>query len=556
MMHRALASVSSASMLYAAQLGAVACGYFLLGKWGLDYASLKPIVSLLWPPSGFALAMVMLMGIRVWPAIAAGAFWVNWASGIGVAPALAIAVGNSLEAIFAWYLLRRGGTFDIQLSRTKDVFLILLVAVLSPCIAALLGGVVYGINIVGAYDTTNAALIWWMGDMTSILVFTPAILVWTKPPARLSGWQWPELLALIMCAGWVSKKIFFDTHRVGDAAYPAALALLPFVVWVALRFGRHGATAFSVVVALLGIAGIRQGSSAFIPGSPLHIMLRWWEYTTLVAVAALILAALRSERARAWLALAQSHQNLEKQIEERTSLLQKANQDLQAEMTVRQQLERHLVEVGEQRRRRFGQDLHDGLGQYLTGITMMSHGLALALKERQPELAAQAERLCSVAGEAKTEGHRLASGFYPATLEKLGLVSAIQELAGTVQDRDGVRCAVHIKGEALPVLAATPAIHIFRIIQEALHNAVRHGKANDIQIEVQGAHEALYFMVRDNGCGFEPGAAHAKNSLGFHLMRQRAAVLGARLDVVSKMGEGSEIRLFLPLPNPVLGTSE
>lgn len=555
MTHRALADTSSANFMYAVQLAMVAAGYFLLGKWGLEYASLKPIVSLLWPPSGFALAMVLLLGVRVWPAIALGAYWVNWASGVGAVPALAIAAGNSSEAILAWYLLRRQHAFDVHLGRTNDVFALLLAAALAPCIAAVLGGVVYGINVAGVYDI-HAALIWWMGDMTGILVVTPIILVWTKTPPRLSGWQWLELFALILCAAWVSQKIFFDPSRIGDAAYPAALALLPFVVWVALRFGRHGATAFSVVVASLGIAGTRLGSGAFIPGTPIHIMLRWWEYTTLIAVAALILAALRTERARAWLALAQSHKDLEKQIAERTSLLQKANQDLQAEMAARQQLERHLVEVGEQRRRRFGQDLHDGLGQYLTGITMMSHGLALALREGQPELAAQAERLCNVAGEAKTEGHRLASGLYPATLEKLGLVSAIQELASAIQDRDGVRCALRVTGEVLPALRTAPALHIFRIVQEAMHNAVRHGKASDIQIDLNSGHKTVQLTVRDNGCGFEPGAAHAKNSLGFHLMRQRAAVLGARLEVVSKMGEGSEIRLFISLPNSAFAVLE
>ena len=551
MKRHATALVLRTRLVYVAQLSVVACGYFLLGKWGLEYASLKPVVSLLWPASGFALAVVLLVGVRMWPGIALGAFLVNLNSGIGIAPALIIVVGNSLEVIVAWHLLSRYFRFDPTLGHTSDVFALLLSAAIGPIVAAGLGSLVYGLNVPGTHYA-DAGLIWWMGDMTGILVFTPAILVWTKAPPSLPWRRWPELLALLGCVVWVSQQVFFNPRLLGDAAYPAALALLPFAVWAALRFGRHGATVFTASVALLGIAGTRHGSGLFIAGSPLHIMLRWWEYTTLVAAAALLLAALRTERVKAWLALAQSHQYLETEIEERTSLLQQANHKLQAEMATRQQLERHLVEVGEQRRRRFGQDLHDSLGQYLTGISMMSHGLALALKERLPELAAQAERLCHVASEAQTEGHRLACGLYPATLEKLGFFCAIQELARANRERDGVTCAVHTSGAAIPDLPTATAIHLYRIIQEALHNAVRHGQATHIQIELHGTQNELQITVRDNGRGFEPTAAHAKNSLGFHLMRQRTAVLGAQLDVASVIGKGSEIKLclFLPITTP------
>lgn len=547
MKHQAATLLSHANLVYILQLSGVLGGYFLLGKWGLEFASLKPIVSLLWPASGFALAVLLLAGIRMWPGIALGAFLVNLSIGIGTAPAAIIAAGNSLEAIIAWLLLHHYFKFDTALGRTADVFALLLAAVLGSIFAAGLGSLVYGLSIPDTHFV-DAGLIWWMGDMTGILVFTPVILIWMRAPTWPSWRYLMELLALLGCVVWISQQVFFDPRRLGDAAYPAALTLLPFAVWAALRFGRHGATAYTAGVGLFGIAGTWYGSGLFITGSPLQIMLRWWEYTTLVAVAALLLAALRTERIKAWLALAQSHHHLEKQIEERTALLQQSNCKLQAEIAARQQLERHLVEVGEQRRRRFGQDLHDGLGQYLTGISMMSHGLALALQERLPELAPQAQRLHLVAIEAQKEGHNLACGLYPATLEKLGLYCAIEELAKANHERDGIACSVQKAGTDLPDLSTATAIHLFRIVQEALHNAVRHGRATYIQIEILGTQKALQITVRDNGSGFEPATAHAKNSLGFHLMRQRAAVLGAQFKVASVIGQGSEISLCLPLP--------
>jgi two-component system CheB/CheR fusion protein len=218
-----------------------------------------------------------------------------------------------------------------------------------------------------------------------------------------------------------------------------------------------------------------------------------------------------------------------------------------AEMASRQRLERHLVQVGEKRRRRFGQDLHDGLGQYLTGLGMMSQGLVLALRQKLPELAAQAERLQRVAGEAQIESKRLASSLYPVTLEKLGLRAAIEELMRYCQERDGVQCRIDVQPPDLPDFPAAQAIHLYRIVQEALHNAVRHGNASQIDIELHTDATTLHLRVRDDGGGFDPTAASAADSLGFHLMRQRAAVLGAQLDVTSSPGHGSEISVQLPL---------
>ena len=540
------ALIFPAGAIYAIQLSGLALGYFLLGKWGLEYASLKPIVSLVWPASGLALAVILLKGAGVWPGIALGAFLVNLDSGIGPVPAAVIATGNTLEALLAWYVLKHLCGFDAALARTRDVLALLLAASLGAVMAAAFGSLAYSTTL--HRPAADALMAWWMGDMTGILLLTPLLLIWFGPLPRLPLQRWPELLLALGTALWVGKLVFFDPSRSGNAAYPAALVLLPIAAWMALRFGRHGATALTLGIAGFGLVGTHLGSGLFVANSAFDVILHWWEYTTLVAVAGLLFAALRSERVKAWQALDQSHQRLEKEVEARTAHLQQTQRRLLAEMASRQRLERHLVHVGEKRRRRFGQDLHDGLGQYLTGLGMMSQGLALALRQKLPELAAQAERLQRVAGEAQIESKRLASSLYPVTLEKLGLRCAIEELARYSHERDGVMCRVHVLSPGLPDLPATLAIHVYRIVQEALHNAVRHGNATSIDIELRMDATALYISVRDDGGGFDPAAACAADSLGLHLMRQRAGVLGAQLDVASTPGCGSEIKLRLPLP--------
>jgi signal transduction histidine kinase len=538
--------------IYAIQLAGLALAYFLLGKWGLEYASLKPIVSLIWPASGLALAVILLNGVGLWPGIALGAFLVNLSSGIGAASAALIASGNTLEALLAWYILKRLCGFDLTLARTRDVLALLLAASLGAVMAALFGSLAYTTALHRPGD--HALLAWWMGDMTGILLLTPLILIWYNPLPRLPPLRWPELLLALGTALWVGKLVFLDASRSGNAAYPAALVLLPVAAWIALRFGRHGATALTFGIAGMGILGTQLGSGLFLASTAFDVMLRGWQYTTLVAVAGLLFAALRNERVQAWQALDQSHQRLEKEVEARTAHLQQTQRQLLGEMASRQRLERHLVEVGEKRRRRFGQDLHDGLGQYLTGLGMMSQGLALALRQKLPELAAQAERLQRVAAEAQTESKRLASSLYPVTLEKLGLRAAIEELMRYCQERDGVQCQLDLLPPGLPDLPATHAIHLYRIVQEALHNAVRHGKARHIGIELHSDVTTLHIRVRDDGDGFDPAAATAADSLGFHLMRQRAAVLGAQLEITSTPGHGSEISVQLPLSSTTQAT--
>ena len=541
----ALAPVARAHVIYAMQLLGTTCGYFLLGVWGLQYASLKPVVSLFWPASGFALAAILLGGVRLWPGVALGAFLVNLHSGIGVAPAAVIAGGDSLEALVAWRLLRRHFKLDVDLGHTTDVFGLVLALGAGALVAAVVGSEMY--RLVHHGQSHRAWLIWWMGDTTGMLLLTPLILVWAQSLPRVPWSRWGELLVLVSGLLWVSWRAFFAT-RPGAAAYPAALALFPLVAWAALRFGRRGATAFALGAALLAMFGTIRGGGPFATSVSADLLLRWWEYTTTIAMASLLLATLRTERARAWLNLEQSHQQLEAEVEKHTAHLQQTYSRLQAEMAARRGLERHLVEAGEQRRRSFGQDLHDGLGQCLTGMAMMSHALTLALRERASELAPLAERLCSLAGDAQAEARRMASGLYPATLERQGLLPALQELAQLTCERSHATCVVCLSGPILPELPATRTIHLYRIVQESVHNAVRHGHAAHIRIELQGLADGLEIAVHDNGCGFDPAVAEGHSGTGFYLMRQRSAVLGADLQVQSSCSQGTVIRLHLPWP--------
>src|SRR5919198_2649926 len=161
-------------------IGILTVIYVIAGKLGLMLASLHASASPVWPPAGIALAALLLLGYRAWPAIFVGAFLVNVTTAGSVATSLAIASGNTLEALVGAWLVNRfaGGTHVFD--RPQDVFKFALAAVLSTLISPVFG--VTSLALAGFADWANYGVIWltwWLGDATGDLVFTPLVLLWS-----------------------------------------------------------------------------------------------------------------------------------------------------------------------------------------------------------------------------------------------------------------------------------------------------------------------------------------------------------------------------------------
>lgn len=168
-------------------IGLLAIAYFIAGKLGLMPASLHASASPVWPPAGIALAAVLLFGYRVWPAIFVGAFLVNLTTAGNVATSVEIAAGNTLEALVgAWLVNRFGGGKDFC-DRPQGVFKFAIAAAISTVISAALG--VTSLALAGFANWSSYSAIWvtwWLGDVTSDLVVTPLILLWSATAKR----QW------------------------------------------------------------------------------------------------------------------------------------------------------------------------------------------------------------------------------------------------------------------------------------------------------------------------------------------------------------------------------
>ncbi len=208
------------------------------------------------------------------------------------------------------------------------------------------------------------------------------------------------------------------------------------------------------------------------------------------------------------------------------------------DITDRRLLEKEILEIGDQERRRLGQDLHDGLCQHLAGIELMSEVLEQKLARRSKADAARAGEIARHVRDAIAQTRLLARGLSPVTLESEGLESALQELAANTEKLFGVSCRV----ECSPVeperdLGITT--HLYRIAQEAVSNALRHGKATEVVIRYESNRKGSRLSITDNGRGI--GEGEKGNGMGLRIMRYRAGIIGGRLSVESPATGGTRV---------------
>jgi PAS domain S-box-containing protein len=214
------------------------------------------------------------------------------------------------------------------------------------------------------------------------------------------------------------------------------------------------------------------------------------------------------------------------------------------DITDRKRLEQEILEISDREQRRIGQDLHDGLCQHLAGIELMSQVLEQKLASRSK---AEAIRVGEIAGhvrEAISQTRLLARGLSPLTLDSEGLMSGLQELASNTEKLFGVKC--DFKCDA-PVLVHdnTIATHLFRMAQEAVSNAIKHGKAKRINIELRRIGDSLSLAITDDGSGIAHDIPKNKG-MGLRIMQSRAGMIGGTFNIESNRGRGACVKINLP----------
>ena len=226
------------------------------------------------------------------------------------------------------------------------------------------------------------------------------------------------------------------------------------------------------------------------------------------------------------------------------------------DLTHRKQLESEVLEISDREQRRIGQDLHDGLGQHLTGIELMSQVLEQRLTSTRSKdtasLAAEAGKIARHVREAIGQTRSLARGLCPVVLESEGLMAALAQLASQAEQMFQIQCQFECDR---PVLVTEPAIatHLYRITQEAVSNAVKHGKARRVHIRLRATSERIILLVKDHGVGL-PKTLPKDKGMGLRIMQYRAGIIGGSV-VVKRDPEGGTSVLCTVQRRPLQKTS-
>ena len=214
------------------------------------------------------------------------------------------------------------------------------------------------------------------------------------------------------------------------------------------------------------------------------------------------------------------------------------------DVTERRRVAKQILEAGERERQRIGQDLHDDLCQHLAGITFLGRVLQQRLESKLPDESPSAGRIVELVEQAIRRARDLAHGLQPVELESDGLGAALAELGATVQSMFPVKC--HFRGEhSVPLEDDAASIHLYRITQEAINNAIRHGKAKNIYIDLFNVDGRIMLSIEDDGVGIGP--APVRHGLGLRTMETRARMIGGTLTVEPADGAGTVVTCQLPI---------
>ncbi len=333
-----------------AAIGLLAAVYFTAGKLGLELADVQASMSLVWPPSGIALAALLVLGSWVWPSILLGSILVNATVHGSVPVALGIGVGNVLEALAGAWLVRRFANGCRSHERAQDVFkFVVLAGFVGTTIGATIG--VLSLTSTGAAPWSEFGRLWtndWLGDLGGVLVVAPLLILWSRE--HRERWRRRKRLE---AAGLLLTLLLSGQFVFGGVApntmlnFPLTFMFLPILIWVAFRFGpRESATAV-VLLSFMAIRGTMRGGGPFAAQPDDLSMVLLQMFIVVMSITSAVLAALVAERRRVEVAVSGAHDELGIRHQQQSENLERAFEALRLEMAARARAERYARAIVE-----------------------------------------------------------------------------------------------------------------------------------------------------------------------------------------------------------------
>ncbi|MEY2482467.1 MAG: hypothetical protein QOK24_995 [Verrucomicrobiota bacterium] len=316
-------------------VGILTVVYFVAAKFSLKLAFLHASASPVWPPAGIALAALLVLGSRAWPAIFVGAFVVNLTTAGNIFTSLGIATGNTLEAVVGVWLIQRfaGGTHVFD--RAQDVFKFAVAVVISTLVAPTLG--VTSLALAGFANWANYSAIWltwWLGDMTGDFIVAPLLILWFTASAR----RWDraavaEVISLFLLLFLLGQLVFGGWLPVSSKNYPIAFICGPIVIWTAFRFTPRETATGIFILSAVAVWGTLRGFGPFVTESGNQSLLMLQTSTAILIVTAMALAAGMAERRRAEAAIEQQRATVEAANRTKDNFLAMLSHELRTPLT-------------------------------------------------------------------------------------------------------------------------------------------------------------------------------------------------------------------------------
>ena len=473
----------------------------------------------IWPPSGIALFAFYRYGLRMWPVVAIGVALLDWHIGVPPLSAVLIIAGNISEAWLGSLLIRR---FEIQIGqRFKDVLkFVLLPTFLAPLVAASIGTI--GMILGGSGSWENAHIMWfmwWLGDACGILLFTPLLYAWWRPPKMWSAgkrlFEWLVVITFPMLISWYT----FYGKQVAQLQASGNLQFLvvPFLLWAAIRLGLRGTTLVSLIICGWVLWGAANNSGPFAMDSAVAVGLIESSVILVITLTGLVVQALFREHVLSMDKLRNAHQQLEERVKERTSDLECSNERLRQEIETKTLAEKALnkserqlhkakqaAEQASDSKTRFLAAASHDLRQPLQAITSVAE--LLAVRNRDPELAepikqmvranlAMRELLGKLLDVSEVDAGKLTAKLTAFPIDKL--LGELKELFQPIATD---------KGLDLKLLPCSVAVYsdpaLMRVIlQNLISNAIKYTARGRVVLGCRRRHKLLRVCVCDTGIG-------------------------------------------------------
>lgn len=658
--------------------------YHLAARLGLSMAYLQDNTSPVWPPTGIALAALLIFGTSRWPGITLGVLLGSLLTGAPFNLALGMSIGNTLEALIGAYILQRYVNFHLEMDRIQDVIGLVVVAIFSTMLSATAGASTLVLIDFAPIETYGSIWItWWIGDLLGALVVAPFILVWSQVKFNLVNRQKILEAALVfILLGIVTWYVFI--YQTSASIYHQALLYLifPFVIWAAIRFGQRGGTTAVIMVSGMAIWATVAGLGPFSLHSKNDNLILLQTFLGVVSLTSLILAAATMERIQASRSLLRRADDLATLNESSRRFLDARNPgsiyqaicelaisrigldaawierqgamgeqpaplascgisnaaikqlDLSSYMLAYDEepeqtyvftldrtvpahsslippfksmavvplifsgaligdlrllshksdfftadrqlllgsyanlaavviqnswlfdevrnsnrqlhgLSQRLIKAQEDERLNLSRELHDESGQLLTGL-LFELGV-LEQKAVDPEEAMnKIQDLKTTAHELQDNLHQLAVNLRPASLDHLGLVTALEQFVNDFNRQYDIRVEFETVGMQDQRLSSEAETAIYRIVQESLTNVVLHARATLVDVLISQRNDDVVVTIEDNGVGFLPTTLSSGDHLGLFGMRERVEMLNGRFTIESSPGKGTTVNVEIP----------